>query len=147
MKTALPVCPVSIVLLVFGLLTAACSNSGNSSTTTPTATGPSTEIFAGTLPIQGSGFFSFTVGTTGQVSITLASLTTIKPGPALSSVMGLGVGSPLGTDCSMTNSVTTAPALAAQLVNSLTPAIYCTRIYDLGNLTAPVNFTIRIVHP
>lgn len=131
------------VFLVFGLLTPACSNNP---TTPTTPTGPSTEIFAGTLPVQGSGFFSFTVGTAGQVSITLASLTATKPGPALSSVMGLGVGSPLGTDCSMTNSVAAAPALTAQLVNSLTPAIYCTRIYDLGNLTAPVNFTIRIVH-
>ena len=146
MKTALPVRPVNIVLLVCGLLTAACGNSSDSSTTAPTSTGPSTEIFAGTLAVQGSGFYSFTVATTGQVSITLASLTTTKPGPALNNVMGLGVGQPLGTDCSVTNSVAAAPALAAQLVNSLTPAIYCTRIYDLGNLTAPVNFTIRIVH-
>src|SRR5713101_4759958 len=142
MKRAIPV-----LLVVFGLLTAACGNSSDSSTTAPTATGPSTEIFAGTLPVQGSGFYSFTVGTTGLVSITLASLTTTKTGPALNNIMGLGVGQPLGTDCSVTNSVAAAPALTAQLVNSLTPAIYCTRIYDLGTLTVPVNFTIRIVHP
>jgi hypothetical protein len=140
MKTA-----ISALLVAFGLVTAACG-SDNSSTTAPTATGPSTEIFGGTLPVNGSSFFSFTVGTTGSVSITLASLTATTPGPALSNVMGLGVGQPLGTDCNVTNSVPAAPALTPQLVNSLTPAIYCTRIYDLGNLTAPVNFTIRIVH-
>jgi hypothetical protein len=140
MKTA-----IASLLVTFGLLTAACGNN-SSSTTAPTSTGPLTEIFGGTLPVQGSSFFSFTVGTTGSVSITLASLTATKPGPALANVMGLGVGQPLGTDCNVTNSVTTAPALVPQLVNSLTPAIYCTRIYDLGNLTAPVNFTIRIVH-
>ena len=139
MKTAIPA-----LLVVFGLLTAACGNGG--STTAPTATGPSTEIYSGTLPVLGSGFFSFTVGTAGPVAITLASLTATAPGPALNSVMSLGVGSPLGTDCSVTSSVVAAPALTAQLVNSLTPAIYCTRISDLGNLTAPVNFTIRIVH-
>jgi hypothetical protein len=142
MKSVIPA-----LLVVFGLLTAACSNSSDNSTTAPTTAGPSTEIFAGTLAVQGSGFYSFTVGSTGLVSITLASLATTKTGPALNNIMGLGVGQPLGTDCSVTNSVAAAPALTAQLVNSLTPAIYCTRIYDLGTLTAPVNFTIRIVHP
>ena len=57
------------------------------------------------------------------------------PGPAVNTVMGLGVGTPLGTDCTITNSVTTAPGLNAQLVNSLTPATYCAKIYDLGELT------------
>ena len=141
MKTA-----ILVVLVVAGLLTTACSNSDDSSTTAPTATGPTTEIYAGTLAVGGSGFFSFTVVTSGPVSITLASLTATQPGPALNSAMSLGVGSPLGTDCSVTSSVVAAPALTAQLVNSLTPSIYCARISDLGNLTGPVNFTIRIVH-
>ena len=83
----------------------------------------------------------------GNVSITLASLVPKAPGPALSKVMGLGVGTPNGTECAVTNSVTTAPGLTAQLVNSLTAATYCTKIYDLGELTGPVDFAVRIVHP
>ena len=142
MKTALP---ALIVLLITGLLTAACGND-DSAPAAPTPSGPSTEIFSGTLAVQGSSFYSFTVGAAGEVNITLASLTATKPGPALSRVMGLGVGAPLGTDCNMTSSVATAPGLSAQLVNTLSPAIYCARIYDLGNLTAPANFTVRIVH-
>ena len=140
MKTA------RILLFVAGLLTAACGNDDSSSTTAPTTIGPSTEVFSGTLPVQGSSFYSFTVGTAGQVSITLASLVATQPGPALNNTLGLGVGTPLGTDCSVTNSVATAPGLTAQLVNSLTPAIYCVRVYDLGNLADPVNFSVRIVH-
>jgi hypothetical protein len=142
MKTALT---ATIVLALFGLLTSACGND-TSSTTAPTTTGPSTEVFSGTLAVQGSSFYSFTVVTSGQVSITLASLVVTPPGPALKNVVGLGVGTPLETECSVTNSVPATPGLTAQLVSSLTPAIYCVRVYDLGSLALPVNFSIRIVH-
>ena len=97
--------------------------------------------------MQGSSFYSFTTTTSGQVSITLASLVATQPGPALNNVLGLGVGAPLGTDCNVTSSVNTAPALTAQLASTLSPATYCARVYDIGNLTASVNFTVRIVHP
>jgi hypothetical protein len=62
-------------------------------------------------------------------------------------VLGLGVGAPLATDCNTTSSVNAAPGLTAQLTSTLSPATYCARIYDVGNLTASVNFTVRIVHP
>jgi hypothetical protein len=144
MKTSLPLSALAVVAVV-GLLTAAC---GNDSTTAPTTpTGPSTEVFSGTLDAQGSSFYSFTTTTSGQVSITLASLVATQPGPALNSALGLGVGAPLGTDCNVTSSVNTAPGLTAQLVTTLPPATYCARVYDIGNLTASLNFTVRIVHP
>ena len=133
-------------LCVIGVLTVACGSDNNPSTpTTPVL--PSSEVFTGTLAVKGSSFYSFTLAASGNVSITLASLVPKAPGPAVSAVMGLGVGTPDGTDCAITNSVTTAPGLSAQLVNSLTPATYCTKIYDLGELTAPVDFAVRIIHP
>jgi hypothetical protein len=137
---------VIAVLAVVALLTGACGN--DDTTTTPTTpTGPSAEIFSGPLDVQGSSFYSFTTTASGTVSITLASLVATLPGPALSTVLGLGVGAPLGTDCNVTNSVNAAPGLTAQLTTTLSPATYCARIYDIGNLTASVNFTVRIVHP
>jgi hypothetical protein len=135
---------IAALLVIAGLSTAACG--GDNAIPTPAPIGPSTEIFDGTLQMQGSSFFSFTVQTSGSVSITLASLIPTKPGPALNTVMDLGVGQPLETDCNVTSSVAAAPALVPQLVNTLTPATYCARISDLGNLTTPVTFTIRIVH-
>jgi len=133
-------------LCVIGVLTVACGSDNTPSTpTTPLL--PSSEVFTGTLGAQGSSFYSFTVATSGNVSITLASLVPKAPGPAVNTVMGLGVGTPDGTTCAVTNSVTTAPGLTAQLVNSLTPATYCAKIYDLGQLTGPVDFAVRIVHP
>jgi hypothetical protein len=132
-------------VLVLGLLTTACGSDTPTTPTTPAL--PTTEMFSGTLPVQGSAFYSFTLAATGQVSITLASLVPTAPGPAVNTVMGLGVGTPLETDCSVTNSVTTAPGLVAQLVNSLSAGTYCAKIFDLGGLAVPVNFTVRIVHP
>lgn len=132
--------------LALGLLSVGCG-SDNTPTTPTTPNLPSTEVFTGTIGVGGSSFYSFTVAATGNVSITLASLVATLPGPALPTVMGLGVGTPLETDCSVTNSVAAAPSLTAPLVNSLTPATYCAKIYDLGELTGPVNFTVRIVHP
>ena len=145
MKTALTVPAIAVVVLV-GLLTAACGNDDDN-TPAPTPVGPQTEAFSGRLEVGGSSFYSFTVGASGQVAITLASLVPTKPGPALSAVLDLGVGTPLGTDCNVMNGVPASPALTAQLVNTLTAATYCTRLSDPGNLTAPVNFTVRIVHP
>ena len=144
MKTA-TIALISGFVFLLALLTVACGSNTPTTPTTPNL--PSTEIFSGTLPVQGSSFYSFTVAATGNVSITLASLVPVAPGPAVNTVMGLGVGTPSGTECSVTNSVTTAPGLTAQLVNSLTAATYCAKIYDLGALTAPVDFTVRIVHP
>jgi hypothetical protein len=148
MKKSLPFSARTVlaVLAVVGLLTAGCGND-DSATTPTTPTGPATENFSGTLGVQGSSFYSFTTTTSGSVSITLASVVATQPGPALNSVLGLAVGAPLGTDCNATSSVNTAPGLTAQLVTTLSPATYCARVYDIGNLTASVNFTIRIVHP
>jgi hypothetical protein len=144
MKTATSRLIVSFVLGL-GLLTTACGSDTPTTPTTPAL--PTTEAFSDTLGVQGSSFYSFTVAATGQVSLTLASLVPTQPGPAVNTVMGLGVGSPSGTDCSVTNSVTTAPGLVAQLVSSQSAGTYCAKIYDVGGLTGPVNFTVRIVHP
>jgi hypothetical protein len=141
MKTA-----TTPVILLLALLAASCGS--NNSTTTPTTpAAPSTEVFTGTLAPQGSSFYSFTVTNAGQVSITLASLVAKQPGPAQSTVMALGVGMPSGTDCAVTNSVTTAPGLSAQLVTSLTPGTYCATISDVGGLAGAADFAVRIVHP
>jgi hypothetical protein len=141
MKTA----TTTVLIFVFALFATACGSDNPSTPTTPAL--PQTEVFSGTISRGGSSFYSFTLATSGSVSITLASLIPTAPGPAVSKVMGLGVGSPDGTDCAVTNSVTTAPGLTAQLVNSLTAATYCAKIYDLGEVTNDLTFTVRIVHP
>jgi len=136
---------VVCVLLVAAALSAGCSGS-SASTTTPTVSGSLTEVFTGSLAVNGSGFYSFTVSSTGTTSVMLASITTAVPGPAVNLAVSLGVGVPAGIGCPVTTAVTVGPALTSQIAITLDPGIYCVNIADIGNLPVPVNFAIRIVH-
>jgi len=126
----------------------ACGGGNNATGTEPTViAGSSTALFEGQLEVGGSAFYSFTVQATGLANVMLASVTTTKePGTSSPVVLGLALGTPLGTDCTITNSLPASAGLTSQLVNSLTPGVYCARVYDIGNLTSAVNFAIRIVH-
>ena len=130
------------------LLAAAACGGGDTPATTPTAiAGPQTQLFEGTLAPGGSAFYSFTVDQTGNASVMLASVSTsTAPNTSVAITLGLALGTPLGTDCSITAALTASPSLTSPLVNSLTPGIYCARVYDIGNLKSTVNFAVRIVH-
>ena len=125
-----------------------CGGSDLGSTTTPILdAGPTTALFEGQLAVGGSAFYSFTVSTTGNTNVMLASVTTTtSPGSESSVILGLALGTPLGTDCTITSALPASAALQSPLVGNLTPGIYCARVYDIGNLRLPVRFAIRIVH-
>ena len=137
-----------IASLVLAAATAGCN--GDDSPTAPPAAGtpPATstfsEAFTGVLPVQGSSFASFTVSQATTVSITLASLMPSTIGHASATPVRLGLGAPSESGCGLTSSVNATPALTAQLTAQANPATYCVEISDVGNLSAPLNFVIRI---
>jgi hypothetical protein len=136
------------IAIAFALAMTACGGD-NAATTPASTTGPTTELFEGQLTSRGaSQFFSFTVSTAGDVNVTLASVTTAAtPGTSLNLPLGLGLGTPVGTECNLTQQTTTGPGLVAQLTGSnLAVATYCVKVFDVGNLTVPVNFAVRITH-
>jgi hypothetical protein len=138
-----------LAIIVVAMAGSACG--GNSATAPPTSTSTSTssgstETFSGTLAVQGSSFYSFTVATAETVSLSLASLTSTGILAASPSVIHLGLGVPLGTGCSVTSAVDTPAGLTAQLTSSINPDVYCVRLSDIGNLAGPMNFEIRIGH-
>ena len=138
-------------LLLMGLVaTGGCSKSSTapSTTTTTTATATaSTEFYTGVLSPKGSSFYSFTVTTAGAVSVTLASTTTAKVGPAVAARLSVGLGIPAGFGCAASSSVNTTPGLTAQLSSaSSATGIYCVNVSDPGGLSGDVNFVIRIIH-
>ena len=139
-----------LTLLVVASLGVGCSNS-SSSPTTPSTTGSSasgsSNYFTGTLAPQNSSFYSFTIARAGTVSVTLASLSVGPFNPTPSTSVGLGFGTPAGTGCSLTKSLKTGAGLAAQLVTAVATGVFCVDIFDVGNLTVPTDFVIRIVHP
>jgi len=97
------------------------------------------------LPVGGSKLYSFTVTAYGTVNITLASVSGAFV-PATVQV-GLGLGTPSGTDCAVASSFTASASETAQITGNYAPGIYCVRIADLGNLYAPATFAITIARP
>jgi hypothetical protein len=125
----------------------ACGGDNSTSTTPSVVATPQAALFEGKLDVGGSSFYSFNVEATGNANVMLASVTTsTAPGTTTGTPLGLALGSPLGTDCVITSAVVATPALQSPLVSNLTPGIYCVRVYDVGSMTVPVNFAVRIVH-
>jgi hypothetical protein len=138
-----------IAAIALALTMTACGGASSSSTpAAPTIVAtPTPELFEGQLAVGGSAFYSFTVAAQGDADVMLASVTTsTSPGSESNVVLGLALGAPLGTDCTVTSSLPARAALQSPLVNNLAPGIYCVRVYDIGNLRSSVNFAIRIVH-
>jgi hypothetical protein len=131
---------VLVMLVAVGLV--ACGN--KPTPVAPTPPTASSEFFEGTLSVQGTQFYSFTVTTESAVNLTLGSLTTSLLGPALPTAMRIGLGVPSGTTCAVTQSQVVTPALAAQLTTTLEPSIYCVSLTDIGGLTADTDFVVRV---
>ncbi len=140
------------VLRVFAFVSllafvSAC-NGGESYTapSDPAATQPITvESFTGTIGLLGSSFYSFTVPVAGNVSLLLHQLT--ESGSPSTAIIGIGLGVPRGTDCTVTSPSAGAAGATPQLTTSVQPGVYCVRISDLGNLTAPATFAVNIIRP
>jgi hypothetical protein len=122
------------------LLYAACS------TTSPSTTSTSVQIFSGALAVHGRSTYSFNVAPAAAVNITLASLTdSASPFSTLTTTVGLAIGTPDSSGgCTHSTEVMASPALTAQISNPSTTGAHCVDVYDLGNLPGNVNFGVRI---
>ncbi len=117
--------------------------------TSPSST-PSTiaELFPGTLDVNGSVQYGFTVATAGAVSVTLASVTSGALGEPAGKTLTVGIGDiPSETVCTVTTSSTVGAALTTQITATMTIGPHCVQISDPGTLSGPVKFVVRIVHP
>ncbi|MFM9915798.1 MAG: hypothetical protein ACKVOX_08325 [Rhizobacter sp.] len=125
---------------------------GNDSPTSPSTPAPPalnspsvTEVWENTLAVGAARFFSYSVGLNGTVNITLASLT--ERGVESSAELGIGWGTPSGTGCSVSSPTLVRAGTEPQVSTTAAPGIYCVRVSDPGNLTAPAAFRILIAHP
>jgi len=91
------------VVVALVSLSAACGQSGTStSTTAPSTTAPpsAVEAFSGTLQPAGTNLHSFTVKETGYVEITLLGVVPqLVTGPSAPITVGLGIGTPNPATC------------------------------------------------
>lgn len=132
--------------VVFALLTFAACGEPSATPTSPSEVTVNTQLFSGVLPVSGSKFYSYSVTEGGTVSAMLASLSA-GLGAAPASRVELGIGIPAGTGCRLLMSAVVSPALVPQLQLSQSQGIYCVSIADTGNLSSPMTFAIRIIHP
>jgi hypothetical protein len=135
--------PMRACVFGFVLLCAACGGS----TTSPSSTSTSVQIFSGALAGHGTSVYPFNVAQAATVNLTLASLTDSgNANSTLTTAVGLAIGTPESAGgCTHTSeNRAVAPALTAQLSSSATTGAHCVDIYDVGNLSGDVNFAVRI---
>jgi hypothetical protein len=118
------------------------------SDSTPSPAAPtvvrSTDTFTGSVPVGGSDVHNFTVGSTGQVDVTL---TAAAPPSDVS--MGIAVGLPGDAGCTPLAgaSTNTSAGSSPQLSGTISTGTLCVRVSDNGSQKAAVSYTITVVHP
>ena len=143
----------AVILPFLALFCAACGgDTPTSPSTTPAAN--AVERFDAIINVGESRFYPFSVGSSGQTSINLASLSPISRAGALTSTVEIGWGKVVKdadgnpVSCTLARVMQTAPGLTAQLTDTLPAAQdYCANIADVGGLRESANFSIRISHP
>jgi hypothetical protein len=130
-------------LVLITALVAACSKSTPTTPTTPTPDPISEPPYNGTLNVNGALTLTFATANAGSVTATVAAL---DPDPEGSLAIGLELGTWNGTQCQTVISNDNA-GVGAGVIGAVTGSgTLCLRVHDVGTLTAPVVFTINIVH-
>lgn len=103
------------------------------------------ETFNGSLALNGSAFYSFTVEDGGVTFLTLVSL---KEGGADSeALVSIGLGAPRGTSCVSSNVQSVAASGQIQLTGVTNRGVHCAVVADPGNLTQAATFSLNIARP
>lgn len=140
MRRSLPGVWVVLALLAFGA--AGCDDEADTPNTPTPPASTVTESFTGTLTRNGAQAFSFSVAATGQVTATLAELSS-------STVpISLSLGNWNGTTCQVV--LANDNAVQGTFVTGTMSAAgnLCLRLSDAsGNLEAAVTFKVDVVHP
>jgi hypothetical protein len=138
--------PIALTLawLTVGVFTVGCNNGGTLATPTGPTAAVTTENFSGTVSAGGNDWHPFTTTlSNGQVNAILTAA-----GPPATIFMGLGIGTVSGTTCTLISgaSVLTQAGSAAQLSGTANAGAYCVMVYDAGNQTADVTYSVTVNH-
>lgn len=144
MRSVLHLKSLAFVMVLLSAVTVAGCGDDETPPTTPAPDTTVSVSWSTSLATDGSSSRSFRTTRTGTVSITLQSM-----GAPAGTVVGLGVGIPLGdgSGCVLSRSVETTAGSTAQLELDVDAGSYCVQVYDRGELTQPTTFTILLVYP
>lgn len=111
----------------------------------PTTPDPviTTETFNGTLNVNGGRTHQFFTSATGTVTATLTSLGETPP-----ENVGFSMGTMAGSTCTtvLANDSAVVTSVLTGTVSTLQGAL-CVRMYDVGKLTGPVDYSFTVSHP
>jgi hypothetical protein len=135
---------LAALALAAALMAAACGSDNTPTTPTTPNTPNTTDTFTGTLTPSGGNTFPFITARSGSITATLTSL-----GPDSGLTVGLLLGTWNGNACSVQSAVIKDNAVQGSTILGAASAAgsLCVRIYDVGNLTGPVDFQITVIHP
>lgn len=127
-------------VLVAALAVIACGSDTNSPTTPSNTSSATSETWSSTVAPGGQSTRSFTVNAAGTINVTLT---------AAGATVGLGVGLPRvsGGGCRLGVAVNASAGTTPQLTATADAGQYCVQVYDLGTLSDPVGFALKIDHP
>ncbi len=143
MRSRLSLFPRTFLALALVTSVAACDDPG------PTAPIPEvpvvetvTSTYTGILSRNGAITFPFRVESAGTAT---ASLTEVGPDNTIA--LGLTMGTWNGLQCAAVISNDNALENATITGSAGSAGSLCLRVHDVGRLSTPITFTIRIVHP
>lgn len=131
-----------VLLASLAVTAAACSGLIDELPTTPDPV-ITTETFTGTLTVNGGQTHQFFTSATGTVTATLTSLGETPPAN-----VGFSMGTMAGATCTivLANDQAVVTSVLSGTVSTLQGAL-CVRMYDVGKLTGPVDYTFTVSHP
>lgn len=98
------------------------------------------ETFTGTLTILGASSHVFATGRAGEAQVQIESLA-----PDSAAVVSLIFGTWNGNNCQVVL-VKDDATTSSQLIGNASVGSFCVRIADIGRLTEPTTYTIRVIH-
>jgi hypothetical protein len=130
----------ALVLSVAGFA-AGCSGDIDDLPTTPDPV-TVTEVFTGSININGAATHNIFTGASGPITATITSLGDNAPAR-----IGFSLGTLAGTQCSVVihNDAAAVNTSISGTVSSLNGSL-CIRIYDVGALTESVPYTLTVTH-
>jgi hypothetical protein len=133
-----------VFLLTLALMAGACSSIYDTLPMTPDPV-IVTDVFTGTINVNGAASHPFFTSATGTVTATLSSLGETPP-----AAVGFSLGTFSGTTCSVTTGLFNDKAVVNTVILGTISTLggsLCVRINDVGSLTEPVTYEIKVQHP
>ena len=138
------------LLLAAVLGTAGCDNNNNNGIIAPTPPPSITESVSGNLTPFSARIHYFPIVNAGAVTASLTELIEPNPDPSPDNptVVGLDIGTAVGTACQVVVSRTDVFKTQGVAAQATAPGTLCIRIYDVSStgLPASVDYTVTVTH-